>query len=98
MKRLALLVDNQVAIYFASTAIQFTLANSTKLQEVEKINPLYKMAVADINKEACFFECIALIWVKSHVGRQDLFTALNYQAGRLCQEKSALLLESLSAQ
>ena len=98
LKRLALLVDNQAAISFASTAIQFTLANSTKLQEVEKINPLYKMAAAEINKEASFFEYIALIWVKSHVGHQDLFTALNYQADRLCQEKSVLLLESLFAQ
>ena len=98
LKRLAILVDNQAAISFASTAIQFTLANSTKLQEIEKINPLYKMTAAEINKEASFFDYIALIWVKSHVGRQDLFTALNDQADRLCQEKSALLLESLTAQ
>ena len=98
MKRLAILVDNQAAISFASMAIQFTLANSTKLQEVEKINPLYKMAAAEINKEASFFDYIALIWVKSHVGCQDLFAALNDQADRLCQEKSALLLESLTAQ
>ena len=56
LKRLVLLVDNQAAISIAFTANQFTHANSIKLQEVEKINPLYKMAAAEIHKEACFSE------------------------------------------
>ena len=48
------------------------------------------MAVSQIHNEASFFECIALIWVKTHIGHQDLFEALNDQVDHLCQEKNCL--------